>query len=316
MTVASEITRIQCAKSDIRQAIIDKWVDVWASLTIDEYAACILAIPSKPKNWCIDLLVVGWWWEGWINMWWWWGWWGWGVVVCESLLLSSECSSYNICIWAWWTNYSNWWDSSFDEIVAYWGWRWGGKYQDNNIYYPNIWWSGGWWGSSINTSWCVWCDGQWNKGWNWTYKSGSGWQGWNLWWWWGWAWTAWCDASTGSNSWWNGWNWILNNFSWANCYYWGWWWWDWVWLNGVTGTPWCWWLWWWGNGWCNATFYGWGWWWNWWGWYQWVVILRYKTDGSSWICNTSTWWCKYICWDYTIHCFTTIWTTIFTPVYK
>ena len=66
MTIASEISRLQCAKSDIRQAIVDKWVSVWANLTIDEYASCISEISVWGTPVCIDLLMV-----------WWWGW-GWG----------------------------------------------------------------------------------------------------------------------------------------------------------------------------------------------------------------------------------------------
>ena len=38
-------------------------------------------------------------------------------------------------------------------------------------------------------------------------------------------------------------------------------------------------------------------WWNW-GW--WVAIFRYPTE--CWY--NIEWWCKYTCWDYTIHCFT------------
>lgn len=41
MTVASEITRLQDAKSCIRNSIQNKGVTVWPSLTIDQYPACI-----------------------------------------------------------------------------------------------------------------------------------------------------------------------------------------------------------------------------------------------------------------------------------
>jgi hypothetical protein len=35
-----------------------------------------------------------------------------------------------------------------------------------------------------------------------------------------------------------------------------------------------------------------------------VFILRYPT--SAWY--NMTWGCKYTCWNYTIHCFTSDWT--------
>ena len=53
MTIASEISRLQTDKEAMRQAIIWKWVDVAASVSFDDYAACINAIEQWGvyKNW-------------------------------------------------------------------------------------------------------------------------------------------------------------------------------------------------------------------------------------------------------------------------
>ena len=297
MTVASEIIRLQWAKSDIRQAIIDKWVDVWASLTIDEYAACILDISTWPKTWYIDILVVWWGWNWSAPRWWWgWGWWAWWLIEINWYPISWENCPVTVwgigqdsCFWfqvaKWWWN---WWGC---------GWRWGD------------WWSWWWWWAQW-WAWWAWISWQWNNWWNYNWNSG---------WWWWWAWWAWCNA-TNVNTPWNWWSWKCSCISWSCQWYSAWWWWWWA--NGST-----WWTWWWWDGkpywtrWCDATSY-WSWWW-WsvngtaWCWCQWIVILRYKTDWSCWICGNSLWWCKYTCGQYTIHCFTgTAMTEQFIPVYK
>ena len=98
MTISSEITRLQWAKSDIRQAIIDKWVDVWASLTLDGYAACINDIQQGASVNFLDILIV-WWWGGWGSRsgtaWWWGGWW---QVRCLKKIWT-EKSSFCVVIW-------------------------------------------------------------------------------------------------------------------------------------------------------------------------------------------------------------------------
>lgn len=287
MTVASEITRLQWAKSDIRQAIIDKWVDVWANLTLDEYAACIAEISTWPKTWYVDVLVVWWgWWGGcgW-SYWWWWGG-GWQVMEFYWFPITDIC--LNVEVGWWWTMRNSWGNSCIGEIIACWGWSTRAE----------------WWATS--GSWCPW----------WAFvKVSVG----NTWWWWGGAWWAWCASNSGST--WG--KWVCSDISWSSQAYW---WWGGGWFQ--SSSPWA--SWcdgggdWWGRYciWCNATGY-WGWWW--WGWYycswgtwwQWIVIVRYKTDWSCWICNTSTWWTKYTCWDYTIHCFTnTSNVEEFIPVYN
>ena len=313
MTIASEISRLQTDKEAMRQAIISKWVSVDASVSFDDYAACILAIQTPIPEPFIDLLVVGGggWWSAWEDRYiyrWWWGWWAGWYIYCEAYPLDKECSQYNVLVWAWWVwkntsaaaNVWHWWNSCFGSIVACWGWQW---------WYENWcdWWSWGWgWGNRI---WC-WIVWQWHNGW-WIY--------WQYWWWWGWAAEAGCNWKC--TCWWKWWDWCLNSISWEAVYYswWGWgswyscpgwlwwcWWWNWSHANANWCDAPCYW-WWWGGGWKNGTC-------RWWNWCQWVVILRYKTDWTCWIKPSSTWWCKYTCWEYTIHCFTSSWT--FIPAYK
>ena len=271
---------------------------------------------TTPKYWFVDVLVVwgGWWWGGW----WgsscvWWGWWAWWVVYAESYPLISTVETVSVTIWGWWSgSYSDgsWCDSwnaycsrssCFKDIVAYWWWQWWWIQFASAQIWASWWW---WWswsydraGAGAVAGW--WC---WNNWANWV--SGGNW-GWG--WWAGSAWN-WCN-------WWSA---LQYDISWTMQYYWG----GWAWWCSSSATWWipgCWW-WcsWWNNcPWCNATWcWWWGWWawyWKWWTWWDWVVIVRYKTDGSCWVLPQSYGWCKYTCWDYTIHCFTA-WGT-FTPVY-
>ena len=46
MTIASEISRLQCAKADIKTAIESKGITISDSIKIDEYANCIEDIPT------------------------------------------------------------------------------------------------------------------------------------------------------------------------------------------------------------------------------------------------------------------------------
>lgn len=46
MTIASEISRLQCAKNEIKTAIADKWVSIWSNVKLDDYCSCIKNIPS------------------------------------------------------------------------------------------------------------------------------------------------------------------------------------------------------------------------------------------------------------------------------
>lgn len=252
-------------------------------------------------NKVIDFLLVWWWWGWWYwrgsyNCWAWW-WWAWWLIYCTDYELSDW--SYSVIIWAWW-NRSNWWDSCALWCIAVWWWFWWDNYNGNYVKWQD-WWS--WWG---------WIYYYWL--WNWTT-----WQ-WNSWWsssssaaWWGWWWIWWAGWAGSSWNWWTWWLWCLLTITWANQYYaswWGWW---------SNSTPWhsyhWWWCWWWyNNGYVyatNATTY-WSWWWwgwltsacKWWNWCQWIFILRYPT--SCWY--SITWWTKYTCGDYTIHCFTSNWT--------
>lgn len=301
--------------------VIQNWCTYKIVKTYHCWCEYEYAPPAPSYDPFIDLLVVGGGWDGWKSnaYTWWWGWWGGWVIVCEALSLDKQCSSYNVCAWCKWQN------SCFNDIIAC---RWGNW----GFYQYGCWqWYNGWsgWGSVLPN--CIpwdWIDWQWNDGWKWSWDKNSSYA-----WWWGggwWAWSAWCNTS--ALNWWNWGDAIINCFSWEAVYYW-WWWWGWVWVNGslqywTIWTAWCWW-WNWGGCnavWCNATWYW--WWWggggwytaycrNWWNWYQWVVILRYKTDWTCWILPSSTWWCQYTCWEWTIHCFCNAWCLeTFNPVYN
>ena len=236
------------------------------------------------KIWTLELLVVWWWgWWSWVTngvlAWWGWAWW---LIYCPSY--STQSNTYNITIWKWWSIASPWTNSCFWWLVAYWGGRW-----SSYSYYCQAclsWWSG-WWGV-VGGCWWLWCSWQWYNWWCWC----TWWA-----WWWGWAWEAWGNATTTTS--WNWWNWCCLDISWEYCWY-AWWWAGWKQYNC---TQWVWWCW------CDYC-----WWWGRWagcgGWYtewkDWIVIVRYKTSWShiAW----ANWWTKYVCWDYTIHCFTANWT--------
>lgn len=211
MTIADEITRIQWAKTDIRQAIIDKWVDVWEWLTLDSYADCILAIPASTEKVYLDYLLIWWGW-GW-GIRWWWGWWDvlrWTCFFLDNVL--------QVTLWDWWASWGNWWNTSLTgeqtNIVSRWGCAW--------------WWS--WWNS---WSWCAWW-GNTNRWWGWGWGAGGNWISWSgayywwawwawlywYWWWWGWGWCKWAG---GASDWW----WAGSTAKWwdATTYWWGGWWW-------------------------------------------------------------------------------------------
>ena len=216
MTVASEITRLQWAKSDIRQAIIDKWVNVWANLTLDEYAACIAAIKSWPK-WYVDILLVWWWWGGgccWnMNMWWWWGWW----EVSEAFWYPVNWW-FQVYVWNWWSSceddYWNtgcpWWCSYITDISwwcsllsAKWGCGWNScRWGDSGNWYK-------WWASGGNYQWWsgAGAGGDWNT---WTYYSAP---------WWIWKIATFDNCCYSCWGWWGG-----CRQAWSNWpYCWGWW---------------------------------------------------------------------------------------------
>ena len=279
MTVASEITRLQWAKADIRQAIIDKWVDVWASLTLDQYADCIGEIPTWPNYYFVDVLAVWWWGGGW--QWWGWGW-GHNISFWHRLSQSSTC----IKIWAggsWhWTRQTaggNWWDTCFWELKACW-WHWWYICDGWDSYFSSATMTvtqtskcsrpAGWASASCSLIWSM----------NWAPWPSVCFHQWVCvqfgWWWWGqeysyWRWNGWAG-------WW--WNWAPDGYDriWcpANNYWWGW-----------GGSNWC---------------------WQWWAWCKWIVIVWYCTNWDCWF-TCATWWnsCKTCNW-YKIHCFTSDWT--------
>ena len=269
---------------------------------------------QKKQEWAIDILVVWWgWWGG--QYWWcascwncvqWWGWGWWYVKYCECYpILEWWCTT--IVVWAWWWAQSEWWDSCFWDVVSLWWWAWAW----NNPYNWEQWrgatycWT--WWGWYSN-SWA-----NWQSAWDWSsWATWSIWGNWGNWTWckdcniaWGWWWATWVWAEW--LCWWAWGAWYCSDIEWTAHYY------GWGWAWGNSACAWC--DWWWAT-WCCATYYWWGGWGNSWGWCQWIVVVRYKTNGS-WINATSTtWWCKYTCWDYTIHKFTTPWSDTLNIVLK
>ena len=302
MTIASEITRLQNDKAAMCAAIENKWVTV-GNVTLDDYASCIDAIQtwwSTDKT--IDLLVVwgGWWW----GYYWWWGWWG--VVYKEKYAV--DCLYYNICIgnggWYSCTWWGKWWNSYFGNVIWYWWWGWG--WCCSGQWYWRDW--GSWWWATfgyyrqnsdpVYTLWWHWCCWQWNDWWA-AIRYGTCSSAWWGWWAGGAAWYVLCGNG---NAYW--WNWLWVDISWNTEYYWAWWA---GWHTNSGGTDaYCWWCGWWWNTASNGTWYWAWWWWNGGAWHCWIVIIRYHTDWSDNICCAS-WWCKYECWDYTIHCFTSWW---------
>lgn len=274
------------------------WIYVWNSeikniylwdTPVKEVYLWDTKIRPTTKELDVEYLLVAW---GWAGVRWGWGW-GW-IIYCQNGVVISP-SSCCIVIWAWGTPQSlNWWDSYFGSMVAcwWWGWNW------------CAW--GSWWWSLWVYGWC-WIPWQWCDGWN------SSWYSWGGW---GWYSETWCKGSARATAgdWWE---WLSSNISWANYVYssWGWWasycdcssprawgeWWTWAW-NGGNWRRW---------GWTSATNYGWWWGGTWmcnsggaWCGKQWVFILRYPS--SCWY--NITWWTKYLCNWYCIHCFTSNWT--------
>jgi len=270
----------------------------------------------------IDFLLIWWWWWWWLLAWWWGG--GWWYIECNWY----EIDNWDICIiiWTWWSWatvcrwwWNNWWNSCFWDIVACW-WGWGWWYETDKNW--KDWWSGWWWSwwAEYWWSWACynmpgcWVSWQWNSWWCWMncWTSQR-----RTWWWWGGAWWDWCRwwcywtwscYCTQLTVWWAWWLWKCSCISWS-CQWYAWWWswWD---LCYNTSGPVCWWWWrWWAtDGKRNATWYWWWGWWSWqcccsgraWNWCKWIFIARYPT--ACWY--DITWWTKYTCGDYTIHCFT------------
>lgn len=250
-----------------------------------------------------------------------WGWgWGWGVVYCASEELTSPSAVVigkwsDYCCWNWSTSWPDGCSSCFHWIIAYWGWGWGGSYNTSCAYCGRYWWSG--WGWGISKAWWSCQAWQWCKWWT----------GWSCSW--GWWWGR-CDVGGWGSVcvWGRWWMWYCSDISWTAVYYWSWWtgwsawncpprctsWYCWGWGGwgcwqqrwGDGLTPWSWgW-----GGWVQAASWlnGGMWWWG----ARWIFIARYKT--SCWY--KIFWGCKYICGDYTIHCFETNWCLILEPTTK
>lgn len=250
-----------------------------------------------------DYLLVWWggaWWR-WFCCWGWGGWWGWWIVYRENEKIPSW--SYCVQIWTWWTwNASttvviNWGDSCFWNIIAYWWW---GGWPMQNMYSWARWWNwwSSWWPAGCcdayrcvpSWKWVIW---QWNPWW------GNCWRTW----WGGWWYREWWNKEVFSARWWC---WLNSDISWTSYRYSSWW--RWWWCCCCAWYCWWWWSWPYCCAWCNATTYWSGWWWGSYGatCRKWgngcpgIFILRYPT--SCWY--SVTWWTKYECNWYCIHCFT------------
>ena len=232
----------------------------------------------------VDFLLVwawGWWWASYSSARpWWWGW-AWWFVECFNYCVAA--GTYQVMVWCRWGGGCSWCRgasgglSCFNWICAdWWGGWWGNNLPGANVSWNSWWW--GWWA-------CRWAGGTsvlWHKWWT------AGTCGWG---WWGWAN---CDWNGGwSRVWWMWWDGKCSCITWSCVWYaWGWW-------GGSCGycSHWAWWQW-------STNCW---WWWQWWQntndgdpWRNWLFILRYPT--ACWY--SITWWTKYTCWDYTIHCFT------------
>ena len=288
MTIASEITRLQNDKAAMCTAIENKWVTV-GNVTLDDYASCIDAIQTwwwgSDIKWICYFMVGGWAsWNAVCRTNWWWG--GWAAAIWRDFITNIYA---RVVVWCWWASVT----------CGYWN-GWGSSalcYDGKGV-------TAKWW--CVNTT----CWASWWTSWSW-YEWGV-WCTWaNLCWWWGGGWACWAWWTTWLSKWWNGWKWVCycgmqfgwwwggswncaNNAAWSWCDGWGGWW-----CQGSTSWKNATWCWWWGGWSYNPQNPSWAWWW-------WIVLISYPTDWSWWICD-GVWWCKFECWDYTMHCFTQNW---------
>jgi len=130
MTIASEITRLQWAKADARTSIINKWVDVPANASVEDYHTYIDQIQQWVPQDDYDLVVsLAEWAAIWYpdkNVWTyaWWFWWD-----------SFMCKIWNYIFMVWWYSHKDRW-SSWHTLFAWFVW----------IYYKTI--------SDNSWSWC------------------------------------------------------------------------------------------------------------------------------------------------------------------
>lgn len=252
-----------------------------------------------------DLIAVwgGWaWgtgWKCWSGNYFAWSWgWGWEVIAGKYVWTEKSyevviwCGGGSVswikdaCVFPWYRNWGDWWDTKFWPITAHW---WQAASIDTSSYKRSIW----------GISW---------RGYLWCYNACAA----CSWGWWGWSGGIGCACTAGSMNWGDGWPW--------KCWYgWGWGWW--AICFGCCGIWGCWIDWggdWWRceGAWCNATCY----WWGWGGWTQcsnwgigcqWVVIVKYPSDWSGWI-SCATWGTVTTETiddvEYCVHTFTANWT--------
>ena len=59
MTIASEISRLQTAKANMKTAIVNKGVSVADSVSLTNYCNCINAIQKGSKFCVVDIRAIG-----------------------------------------------------------------------------------------------------------------------------------------------------------------------------------------------------------------------------------------------------------------
>lgn len=132
MTIASEITRLQTAKADIKTAIESKWVTVPSSAKLDSYDDYISQIVDWRWYviwWALSWTVITTWQWGWNNYWW--------TIGTYMSVIQKDWNLFGIAAWRHYTSSSNDW-------VCY--WKFGKK--PNEAFY---WWSTALISSSVNS---------------------------------------------------------------------------------------------------------------------------------------------------------------------
>lgn len=322
MTIASEISRLQQAKSDIKTAIEGKWVEVGSNVKLDEYAACIWEIQQWATEWILPITAptltgVAEHWKNclklndpdndscrWTQLTCWtkstvvrkvWSspasiddW----TVVFTTTTKDQYASTYYVDSWL--TNWCTYHYRAFADVSV-----WKPNCSSVVCLKPTAW-------ATISVMLVWW----WGGGWGWCYDNDFCWWWWGWWWqvvicnslsiwaqttvviWAGWAWwrcdkvTNWWDTKVGTviAYWW--WHWWKAFSSWSSWWNWWWWWW----------RGWYWWAWcnycWWDA--CNYS----SWWGGWWAWGNWYKSTsQYEPwDWWSWCYTNFSWVYCYYAW--------------------
>ncbi len=123
MTIASEITRLQWAKADIKTAIESKWVSVWSNLKLNNYSSLIQNIQTWNANLKNAPIKVVWHWLSSSYYW---------ITKKWSYLLNWRFCWFVVV-----------WEYRYSEHKYYYGWS-------IILYHKSYW----FYSSSINEWWC------------------------------------------------------------------------------------------------------------------------------------------------------------------